>query len=208
MLLLPAETSTVSAAGGPAALRTFDPCIGVTYGHLADGGLLQEELKVAHFPGVRRRVRGFYQVRRRGHELHDTSHSVTLSHTQSHSASAPQKRILPISALTSYEQLSPASRQLSLICQAWICPTSLSETSVHAIPNSLQRRARLQMSHRKSEPSHQSLVFSRNLTYLHWISCKFELLSISLVVLWTRGSGDECYFYTRASYLNSKHHKQ
>lgn len=56
-----------SLHGGPSTLLTLPPpptpAANCTYGHLADGGLLQEELKVAHFPRVRRRVRGFYQVR-------------------------------------------------------------------------------------------------------------------------------------------------
>lgn len=103
------------------------------YGHPADGGLLQEKLKVAHFPGVWRRVRGFNQVRRRGHELNDTSDSVRFS-------LCATEMILH---LTSYEQLSPAPRQLSWICQAWICPTSLSETSGHEIPNSLWCRTEI-----------------------------------------------------------------
>lgn len=44
-----------------------------TYTHFADGGLLEEELKVAHFPGGWRRVRGGDHVRSRRHELQHIS---------------------------------------------------------------------------------------------------------------------------------------
>lgn len=50
---------------------TFDP--DGTHGHLADGGLLQEELEVADPPGVRGRVRGLDQVRGGGHQLQRTA---------------------------------------------------------------------------------------------------------------------------------------
>lgn len=70
-----------------------------------------------------------------------TQHDATLND----SLFAP---VNTISYLTSYEQVSPAARQLALMCQARICPTSLSETSGHEIPNSLQCRARLQISYR------------------------------------------------------------
>lgn len=71
----------------------------------------------------------------------DTSCSTRQVQTLSDPFSLPVTELNPISSLTSYEQLSPASRQLSLICQAWICPTSLSETSGHEIPNSLHKIA-------------------------------------------------------------------
>lgn len=146
-------------SGAPDALLTSGDRGGRSgegaYGHPADGGLLQEELKVAHFPGVWRRVRGFNQVRRRGHELHDTSDSVRFSRGATemilHGQSTPFR-------LTSYEQLSPAPRQLSWICQAWICTTSLSETSGHEIPNSLRCRTRLRISYRHAQKMRNRLT--------------------------------------------------
>lgn len=71
----------------------------------------------------------------------DTSCSTRQVQPDSARFSLSVTELNTISNLTSYEQLSPASRQLSLICQAWICPTSLLQTSGHEIPNSLPKIA-------------------------------------------------------------------
>lgn len=118
----------------------------------------------------------------------DMDTSYTTRQIKSDSASAPQKwwtvyaLVNTVSNLTSYEQLSPAPRQLSFICQAWICPTSLSETSGHEIPNSLQCRTRLQISYRHMQKIRNCLtkiLYSGAIwpcfLHAHCISCKFAL---------------------------------
>lgn len=53
--------------------QALRPALARTYGHFADGGLLQEELEVVDLPGGWGRVRGEDQVRSRRHELQHNS---------------------------------------------------------------------------------------------------------------------------------------